>query len=72
DREVARIIKEGHDRACEILKREHEMLLLMGEELMKQETLEGEELDKVFATGKVKVEERVSLPVENVTDDTAS
>jgi len=72
DREVARIIKEGHDRAYEILKREHEMLLLMGEELMKQETLEGKELDKVFATGKFKVEEKVSLPVENVTDDTAS
>ena len=57
DREVARIINEGYERAHAILTREHTMLLLMGEELMKHETLEGEELDKIFATGTIVVRE---------------
>ena len=57
DREISRIISEGYERAHAILTREHDMLLLMGEELMKSETLEGEELDKIFATGKIVVRE---------------
>ena len=69
DREVARIINEGHERAYEILKREHDMLVLMGEELMKQETLEGEELDRVFATGTVEPVKRVKVAAaEEVTE----
>ncbi|MCL2680591.1 MAG: ATP-dependent zinc metalloprotease FtsH, partial [Coriobacteriia bacterium] len=60
DREVARIINEGYERARDILVREHEMLVYMADELMKNETLEGEDLEKVLATGKIQV--RVKIP----------
>ena len=57
DREVSRIISEGYSRAADILTRERDMLVLMADELMKVETLEGDELNKVFATGVIKVRE---------------
>jgi len=60
DKEVARIISEGYERARAILERENDMLVHMADELMKVETLEGEDLDKVFATGKIQV--RVEVP----------
>jgi len=68
DREVARIITEGYQRAHDILMREHDMLLLMGEELMKTETLEGEELEKIFATGKIVVREPISMPEDTAVE----
>ena len=66
DREVSRIISEGNQRARDILNREYDMLLLMGEELMKKETLEGEELEKVFATGTIRVPKK--KPASNEVD----
>ena len=69
DREVSRIITEGYQRAYDILTREHDMLVLMADELMKVETLEGSELDAVFATGKIKA--RVEIPPLGEVDPSA-
>ena len=69
DREVSRIISEGYTRAHDILVREHDMLVLMADELMKVETLEGDALKKIFDSGKIKV--RVEVPALGEVDPAA-
>ena len=69
DREVSRIISEGYTRAHDILVREHDMLVLMADELMKVETLEGDALKKIFDSGKIKV--RVEVPALGEIDPAA-
>jgi cell division protease FtsH len=49
DREINRIIWEGHETARKILTVHKSKLKRLAKKLMTQETLEGEELDKVFA-----------------------
>jgi cell division protease FtsH len=48
DQEINRIIKEAHDRATKILTDNKSKLKALAKKLIEQETLEGEELDKVF------------------------
>ncbi len=42
DEEVARIMKEAHDRAYEVLSKHHEQMDLMASVLLERETVEGE------------------------------
>jgi cell division protease FtsH len=48
DQEINRIIKEAHDTALTILTKNKSKLKALASKLIAQETLEGEELDKVF------------------------
>jgi cell division protease FtsH len=48
DREVNRIIWEGHETALKILTEKRSKLKALATKLMTQETLEGEELEKTF------------------------
>jgi cell division protease FtsH len=48
DQEINRIIKEAHNTALTILTKNKSKLKALAKKLIEQETLEGEELDKVF------------------------
>ncbi len=48
DREIKKIVDEAYKRALEILKKSRKKLDLVAEKLVKQETLEGEEFEKLM------------------------
>ena len=48
DEEIRRLIGNAHDRALSMLTERRNILDLMADELMKRETLDGENLEKVF------------------------
>lgn len=45
---ISQILKEAESKAKEILQRKHNILLAVTEELLKKETISGEELDIIF------------------------
>lgn len=48
DREIKKIVDESYQRALEILKKSKKKLALIADKLVKQETLEGEEFEKLM------------------------
>jgi len=48
DKEIKRIVDESYQRALEILKKSKKRLEVVAEKLVKQETLEGEEFEKLM------------------------
>jgi len=47
DREVEKIIKEGHEKAMEILRKNKDKLVLVSDALLEKETLDGDEFEKL-------------------------
>lgn len=69
DAEVKRLIDDAYKRATEILTKYKKVLLALSDRLMKEETVEGEDFEKLFAevTGekaKPKVEDEVVASIE--------
>jgi cell division protease FtsH len=50
DREVKRLLDEGYSRAVEILKKYRKKLDIIANELVKKETIEGEEFERLPST----------------------
>ena len=65
DTEVKRIIDEGFDRATKVLKKLRKKLDILAEELIKVETLESEEFEKLIGPKKLLPGSKPALlPVE--------
>jgi cell division protease FtsH len=59
DQEVNRLIKDAYDTAKDILLKSKDRLKLLAERLIAEETLEGEELEELFTSGKTHARRRV-------------
>ncbi len=72
DREVNKLIEEGYSTAKKVLSEKKDMLVKIADTLMEKETLEGEELEKLFEslTGKkAKAKEaKVTAPVDEAVE----
>ena len=55
DREVKKLIDDGYKKAAEILKKHRKQLDIIAAELVKKETLEGEEFEKLMGGAKKRV-----------------
>lgn len=59
DNEIKKLIDAGHERAVSILKKMRKELDLVAEELIKKETLDGEEFEKLMGMERPKLESRI-------------
>ncbi len=59
DAEIRRLVDDAHARATDVLKTQEDKLHLLAQALLEFETLNGEEIDQLIATGKI---DRPDLP----------
>ena len=62
DEEVAAIINEAHQKAKDVIDKHRAKLEEVAKKLIKEETIEGDEFDKIFAKSKVKAAKAAKAP----------